>query len=65
MGLGGVLTGTSLGERALAGAVVSGQENGLPVTPVDSYSEGFTGAKAAYYETGALAAHGAGMLRGR
>jgi glycine/D-amino acid oxidase-like deaminating enzyme len=60
----GIGTGTLFG-RALAGAVVSGQENGLPVTPVDSYSEGFTGAKAAYYETGALAAHGAGLLRGR
>ncbi len=59
----GIGTGTLFG-RALAGAVVSGREDGLPVTPVDSYSEGFTAAKAAYYETGALAAHGAEMLRG-
>lgn len=57
----GIGTGTLFG-KAMAEALLTGREDGLPMAPVDRYSERFTGAKGLYYETGAALTH---MVRDR
>ena len=60
----GIGTGTLFG-RALAQAVLSGSEDALPLAAIDTYDEGRTGLRALYYESGALAMHGLGLLKPR
>lgn len=52
----GIGPGTAFG-RALAQCFVTGEEENLPVAPVNQYDEGLLRTKATYYETGALGAH--------
>ncbi|WP_136658954.1 FAD-binding oxidoreductase [Nitratireductor sp. XY-223] len=52
----GIGPGTVFG-KSLASALASGNEEALPVTPMDSYREPATGLKAAYYEAGACIVH--------
>lgn len=52
----GIAPGTVFGTAA-AEALLEGREQALPVAPVDSYSERFTGLRGGYYEFGATLTH--------
>ncbi|MCA0873256.1 FAD-binding oxidoreductase [Seohaeicola saemankumensis] len=52
----GIGPGTLFGRNA-AQALMAGDDRLLPVAPVDTYGEGFTGLRRAYYETGAVLTH--------
>ena len=52
----GISPGTVFGSRAVS-AIATGNEDLLPVTPIDSHGEKQAGLKAAYYETGACLTH--------
>lgn len=52
----GIGPGTVFGSEAAA-ALLTGSPDGLPVKPIEHYTERFSGAKAAYYEFGAIATH--------
>jgi len=60
----GIGTGTLFG-RAMARAVMAGDESGLPLAPIDTYHDPLPRLRGIYYETGALAAHALGALRPR
>lgn len=55
----GIAPGTVLG-RAAARALLSGDESGLPLAPVDRHDESWTALRGLYYETGARLLHGLG-----
>lgn len=55
----GIAPGTVLG-RACARALLSGDESGLPLDPVDRHDESWTALRGLYYETGARLVHGLG-----
>ncbi|NDV51121.1 MULTISPECIES: FAD-binding oxidoreductase [unclassified Salipiger] len=52
----GIAPGTVFGTAA-AEALLEGREDALPVAPIDSYVERFTGLRSAYYEAGATLTH--------
>ena len=52
----GIGPGTVFG-RAVAEALNTGDESGLPVAPVVAYHEGFSGLKSVFYELGARLVH--------
>ncbi|MCA0922148.1 NAD(P)/FAD-dependent oxidoreductase [Pseudooceanicola nanhaiensis] len=61
----GIGTGTLFG-KVLAQAALSAEEAALPLVPVPAYAEKMTGARALYYESGAVTMHGlelAGLKR--
>lgn len=58
----GIAPGTLFG-RALAHALLSGDESGLPVPVRDTYGERFTGLRQAVFETGAVLRHLVGARR--
>ncbi len=58
----GIGPGTLFG-RDLAGALLSGDEGGLPVPVSDAYAERFTGLRQAVFETGAVLRHLVGARR--
>ncbi len=58
----GIGTGTVFG-KAMARAVLSGDEGDLPIAPIDSYRDPLPRLRGLYYETGALAAHALGAVR--
>ncbi|WP_375688100.1 NAD(P)/FAD-dependent oxidoreductase [Pseudooceanicola sp. LIPI14-2-Ac024] len=55
----GIAPGTVFG-AALAEALVSGSEDGLPLRPVDGHRDGFAGLRGAWIETGATLVHATG-----
>ncbi|HPE61350.1 MAG: FAD-binding oxidoreductase [Thiothrix sp.] len=58
----GIGPGTLFG-RALASALLAGDESGLPIAPVAAHHEPFTGLREAYYETGAALIHALALRR--
>ena len=58
----GIGTGTLFG-RDMAHAALSGDESGLPVAAIDTYTDRFTTLRGLWYESGALAAHALGSVR--
>lgn len=59
----GIAPGTVFGASA-ATSLLEGTRDTLPIEPIEAYTERFTTARAAYYETGAVLTHAMGAMIG-